>query len=156
MDIYKYINHLVQKAEKPSVPTGMTKEHHIDIIGQALQGYDPKTVLASIPTDREGIIRYDTQVMSRVACIAGIMLSHGYAKEWYKAFEAVMDTCAEAFTLKIRDIGTDFAVKEWMLAYNAAKHLIKPETQQRWESLIRSINPETLYTFVFLNRSLSN
>ena len=46
MDIYKYINHLVQKAEKPSVPTGMTKEHHIDIIGQALQGYDPKTVLA--------------------------------------------------------------------------------------------------------------
>ena len=127
----------------------MKQRTYWDYMEKALAPYSSESLEAMIPPI--GKPWDDIQAYSRVASLAGILLSKGRARQYIEVWLRMMDSLAADFPHRENDSMADFAVKEFMLCLCECRDIVPEEQYRHWIDGMAQVDPYRTYSFTLRN-----
>jgi hypothetical protein len=145
-DAIPWLHRHSQLVQDKGCPGKSTKQHYLDLIELAFNGYDlPAFHQASVEAETGHIP--DVQAYSRVTSITGILLANRRIPEHLQLWKSMMTACCEDLHCHQGNLMVDFAVKEVMLSYFAMKEGVDRETSTKWLGALQQIEPYRNYYY---------
>lgn len=141
---FDFFSYIEQNCALPAEPTEITKETYLDVMEQCLDCYT-----------YEELIHFDMgylHALSRILCVLGGLIQAGRKREYTDLFIRHMDYACNDIKNRVLDNQCDFAMKELMLAYKAAKGQVPDSRREQWRHNLSACSPYRTYQHQFHNR----